>query len=91
VHCDLKPKNLTFNSKGYLKITDFGISRSFDPKVTNELQIKDKLGNGTMGFMAPEVLFNQTPQGPAIDWFALGVLAYSFMLGRNSRPYQTKD
>jgi serine/threonine protein kinase len=30
VHCDLKPANLMLNSKGILKITDFGIARLYE-------------------------------------------------------------
>jgi len=40
--------------------------------------------------MAPEILFHKA-QGPPLDWFALGVLAYGFMLGRNCRPYYGKN
>jgi len=35
--------NLVFNSRGYLKITDFGISRTFDPEISDELDSPDKL------------------------------------------------
>ena len=50
---------MIFNNNGYLKLTDFGISWKFDPKGPNKLEIKDKFGNGSMGFMAPEVYFNE--------------------------------
>ena len=50
--------NLVFNNKGYLKITDFGISRLFDPELSDELPTPDKLQYGTLGFMAPEVMFH---------------------------------
>ncbi|CAD8095845.1 unnamed protein product [Paramecium sonneborni] len=40
--------------------------------------------SGTPGYMAPEVMYRQN-HTYAVDYYALGVIAYEFMLGR--RPY----
>ena len=37
-----------------------------------------------MGYVAPEIMCNQS-YGIAVDYFALGVIAYECMLGK--RPY----
>lgn len=77
IHRDIKPENLVLDSKGYVRITDFGIARLAKGENAED-------GSGTPGYMAPEVLCKQT-HGIAVDYFALGVLVYEFMLGR--RPY----
>ena len=85
LHRDIKPENLVFNEKGYLKITDFGISRIWSPKNENDT-------SGTPGYMAPEVML-KNGHGIATDLFAVGVIAYECMLGRvyylvnKKRPY----
>ena len=38
--------------------------------------------------MAPEVMCRQ-PHGVAVDYFAVGVIAYEFMMGK--RPYVGKN
>lgn len=43
--------------------------------------------SGTPGYMAPEVMCRQN-HSFAVDYFALGVMGYEFMLGR--RPYVGK-
>lgn len=77
IHRDIKPENLVLDSKGYVRITDLGIARVFKQDNANDT-------SGTPGYMAPEVMCRQ-PHTFAVDYFALGVLAYEFMLGR--RPY----
>ena len=81
LHRDLKPENLVFDSKGYLRITDFGIARLWAPDngVNN---------SGTPGYMAPEVMERRN-HSLAADYFALGVMGYECMLGR--RPFLGKD
>ena len=74
LHRDIKPENLIFDDKGYLKITDFGISRIWSPKNENDT-------SGTPGYMAPEVML-KTGHGIASDMFSVGVIAYECMLGR---------
>ena len=49
IHRDIKPENIVLSERGYLKITDFGISRR---KRTENA--KDT--SGTPGYMAPEVM-----------------------------------
>jgi len=77
LHRDIKPENLVFDSKGYLRITDFGIARIWRPDNANDT-------SGTPGYMAPEVMCRQN-HGVAVDYYALGVIAYECMLGK--RPY----
>ncbi|OMJ79792.1 hypothetical protein SteCoe_20092 [Stentor coeruleus] len=81
IHRDIKPENLVFDSKGYLRITDFGIARTWKLDNFNDT-------SGTPGYMAPEVMCRQN-HTYAADYFALGVLLYELMMGK--RPYQGKD
>ena len=50
IHRDIKPENLVFDSNGYLRLTDFGIARVWEPENKSE-------NSGTPGYMAPEVMF----------------------------------
>lgn len=81
LHRDIKPENLVFDEMGYLRITDLGIARVWNPE-----NAKDT--SGTPGYMAPEVMCRQN-HGVAVDYFAMGVIAYECMFGK--RPYQGKD
>ncbi|XP_068207591.1 cAMP-dependent protein kinase catalytic subunit-like [Palaemon carinicauda] len=78
LHRDLKPENLVLDEKGYVKITDLGIARQWRANNSQDT-------SGTPGYMAPEVMFRQN-HSYGVDHFALGVLAYEFMLGK--RPYK---
>ncbi|CAG9315385.1 unnamed protein product [Blepharisma stoltei] len=80
LHRDVKPENLVLDDKGYVRLTDFGIARVWNPD-----NAKDT--SGTPGYMAPEVMCRQN-HGVAADYFALGIIAYEFMNG--TRPYQGK-
>jgi len=77
IHRDIKPENLVLDNKGYLRITDFGIARLLSSDNSRDT-------SGTPGYMAPEIL-NRQRHGVAVDYFALGVIMYEFMIGR--RPY----
>ena len=74
LHRDIKPENLVFDSKGYLRITDLGIARIWKEDNASET-------SGTPGYMAPEVMCKQN-HGVAVDYYAVGVLAYELMMGR---------
>ncbi len=57
-------------------MTDFGIARIWNPDNSKET-------SGTPGYMAPEVMCRQN-HGVAVDYFAVGVIAYECMMGRVS-------
>ena len=84
IHRDIKPENLVLDSEGrpmfylgYLRITDFGIAKEVRPDNSADT-------SGTPGYMAPEVMARQN-HCFAVDYYALGVIAYELMIGR--RPY----
>ena len=80
IHRDIKPENLLLDSKGYLRITDFGIS-----KLDQKYNGYDK--SGTPGYMAPEVL-NGKNHNKDVDFYAMGIIGYELMIG--DRPYKGK-
>ena len=46
IHRDLKPENLVFEGSGYLRLTDFGVSRLRKDNNSTET-------SGTPGYMSP--------------------------------------
>ena len=74
IHRDIKPENLVLDENGYVRITDFGIAKIFSKKNSSET-------SGTPGYMAPEVM-NRQNHTLAVDYFAVGVIGYEFMMGR---------
>ena len=81
IHRDIKPENLVLDENGYVRITDFGIAKSFSNNNAKET-------SGTPGYMAPEVMKGQNHTF-AVDFFALGIMGYEFMLGK--RPYNGRS
>lgn len=81
IHRDIKPENLVIDDEGYLRITDFGIARNWRKENAQDT-------SGTPGYMAPEVMCRQN-HSYAVDYFAVGVLAYECMFGK--RPYVGKS
>jgi calcium/calmodulin-dependent protein kinase I len=74
-HRDIKPENILFKDTNYeiLKIADFGESKRFgESNLTTYC--------GTPDYMAPEIIKGQ-PYGPAVDMWAMGVIAYVVLVG----------
>ena len=82
MHKDIKPCNLLFDERGYVKICDFGLAESTKPGV------KQGYG-GTDKYRAPENLLHKKHEA-SVDYYALGVLTYVCMLGK-SFPVPSKE
>ncbi|TMR94616.1 serine/threonine protein kinase [Nonomuraea basaltis] len=80
VHRDVKPGNLLVQRDGTLVITDFGIARS---DLANRLTDAGMV-LGTAAYCAPEQA-EGAPVTPAVDIYALGVVAYECLVGQ--RPF----
>ena len=81
LHRDIKPENLVFDSRGYLRITDFGIAKHY--VINNK---KDT--SGTIGYLAPEVLC-KVNHNFSIDYYAVGIITFELIFGH--RPYIGKN
>eukprot|EP00039_Didymoeca_costata_P018962 m.335722 g.335722 ORF g.335722 m.335722 type:complete len:464 (+) comp17661_c0_seq1:76-1467(+) len=75
IYRDLKLENLLLDSKGNIKITDFGLCKediSFGATTTTFC--------GTPEYLAPEVL-EDNDYGRAVDWWGVGVVMYEMVCG----------
>ena len=73
---DLKMENLLIDSQGYLKLVDFGLS-----KTNMTILSRTTTFCGTVDYMAPEVLIDDS-YTRMVDWWALGVLIYYMVVGQ---------
>lgn len=71
---DLKPENILLDADGHIKLVDFGFAKQVDNRETYTLC-------GTPEYLAPEVIHN-SGHGLAVDWWALGILIYEFLVGQ---------
>ncbi|KAL2219989.1 camp-dependent protein kinase catalytic subunit [Thermoascus aurantiacus ATCC 26904] len=71
---DLKPENILLDAEGHLKLVDFGFAKKVGDRETYTLC-------GTPEYLAPEVIHN-SGHGLAVDWWALGILIYEFLVGQ---------
>lgn len=83
IYRDLKPENVLIDAEGFVKITDFGLSKEniLDGRTAKTLC-------GTPEYLAPEILLKQG-HGKAVDWWSLGCLIYEMLVGLP--PYYVED
>ena len=79
VHRDLKPRNLMLNSRGNLKIADFGISRSTSDSMT---MLTGKLGSsGSPPYVSPQQWDGERPTA-SDDIYSLGATLYELLTSK---------
>lgn len=86
LHRDLKPQNLLINSKGLLKLGDFGLARAFGIPVntfSNEVV--------TLWYRAPDVLLGSRTYNTSIDIWSAGCIMAEMYTGRPLFPGTTNE
>ncbi|KAL4922325.1 kinase-like domain-containing protein [Aspergillus aurantiobrunneus] len=86
LHRDLKPQNLLINSKGQLKLADFGLARAFGIPVntfSNEVV--------TLWYRAPDVLLGSRTYNTSIDVWSIGCIITEMFTGCALFPGTTNE
>ena len=76
VYRDLKPENILLDSKGHVKLTDFGLSKILDEGNDKAFTIC-----GTPQYLAPEILLRKG-YDKAVDWWSLGCVMFEMLAGK---------
>ncbi len=83
VYRDLKPENILLDAEGHVLLTDFGLS-----KVAVDGDHRCRSMTGTLEYMAPEVLLQQS-YGTAVDWWSFGILGFDLLTGAS--PFRANN
>lgn len=80
IHRDIKLENILLDADGYARITDLGLAKVVLGKTYTVC--------GSADYLAPETL-KQVGHNRAVDWWAVGILAFCMMSGR--MPFDADD
>ena len=78
VHRDVTPANVLVTAAGHIKLSDFGLSKSYgDPLLTNCGEIL-----GSLPYLAPERLKGTTQPDRRSDLYSAGAILYEHLTGQ---------
>ncbi|MCK6447194.1 MAG: serine/threonine protein kinase [Planctomycetes bacterium] len=86
VHRDIKPENVLLDSRGRVKVADFGLAKLVEPGAEAWLTRTDQV-MGTPHYMAPEQMERPRDVDHRADLFAVGVVLYEMLTGSLPRGH----
>jgi serine/threonine protein kinase len=81
VHRDIKPENLLIDTKGRVKIADFGLAKMLRREPLDMTLTVSGMALGTMRYMAPEQMDKPETVDHRADIYSLGVVFYELLTG----------
>lgn len=81
LHRDIKPENILLDTKGRLKIADFGIAKLMGERPSGGTLTATGAAVGTPQYMAPEQLEHPQDVDHRADIYSLGVVFYEMLTG----------
>ncbi|GFT52717.1 hypothetical protein NPIL_314081 [Nephila pilipes] len=75
LHRDLKQENILVEHGKVIKIVDFGLSNTYQPKIHLRTHC------GSLVYAAPELFHHHSVYGAGVDLWSLGVILYSMVVG----------
>jgi tRNA A-37 threonylcarbamoyl transferase component Bud32 len=81
LHRDIKPANILLDSRGQVKIADFGIAKLVGEEKADITLTATGAALGTPQYMAPEQLENPSEVDHRADIYSLGVVFYEMLTG----------
>ena len=77
LHRDLKGSNILLNSRGILKLADFGLARFYNKKKRNDHTNRVI----TLWYRSPELLMGETVYGASVDMWSAGFVLIAYFAG----------
>jgi tRNA A-37 threonylcarbamoyl transferase component Bud32 len=81
LHRDIKPENILLDTRGRVKIADFGIAKLVGEPKENMTLTAIGMAVGTPNYMAPEQLEHPQDVDQRADIYSLGVVFYEMLTG----------
>ncbi|KAK3039018.1 hypothetical protein RJ639_027503 [Escallonia herrerae] len=86
LHRDIKGSNLLLDNAGVLKIADFGLASTFDPKHKQPMTSRVV----TLWYRPPELLLGATDYGVGVDLWSAGCILAELLAGKPIMPGRTE-